>query len=621
MKNYWSTHPWQVIEEGFHEAFHEVSESVCSLGNGRFGLRGNFEEAYSGKSLRGSYFAGVYYPDLTRVGWWKNGYPEYFAKVLNGVNWIGINIWMDGVELDLHKIPATSFRRILDMEHGLLIREFEIKLSKGSLSFRFERFCNMADADTAAIRISIQSNGFDGEIKVEPYLDFDVHNKDTNYGDQFWSQFKSQSEADFSMVSATTKKTHFDVSALMSSVVRLNEESQPSTSSTNTDKRVSTFYTSKVTSGNEVVIEKYVTLMSSLYVAPDQHAQAGLQKLNRIVTAGYDAVRDEHIDAWKKIWDSADIRIEGNDSAQQGIRFNIFQLWQTYTGEDARMNIGPKGFTGEKYGGSTYWDTEAYCIPFYLGTADPQIARNLLVYRYLHLPKAIENAKKLGFKDGAALYPMVTINGEECHNEWEITFEEIHRNGAIVYAIYDYIRYTDDTGYLLEGGLEVMIGVARFWAQRFNYSQDKKAWVMLGVTGPNEYENNVNNNWYTSRLAIWTLGYTQQVAEWVKAHDTDAYARVIAETKFDDADECARWNDIVKHLYLGEDKMRGVFIQQDGFLDKDLMPVKDLSPEDRPLNQKWSWDRILRSCFIKQADVLQGLTWRRFAAILISMNP
>ena len=36
------------------------------------------------------------------------------------------------------------------------------------------------------------------------------------------------------------------------------------------------------------------------------------------------------------------------------------------------------------------------------------------------------------------------------------------------------------------------------------------------------------------------------------------------------------------------------------------MPVSDL-PLSEPLNQHWSWDKILRSCFIKQADVLQGI--------------
>ena len=148
---------------------------------------------------------------------------------------------------------------------------------------------------------------------------------------------------------------------------------------------------------------------------------------------------EAHVAKWAAIWEHSDIIVEGDDEAQQGIRFNIFQLNQTYIGTDASLNIGPKGFTGEKYGGSTYWDTEAYCIPFYMATKDQSVARTLLEYRYNHLNKAIENAEKLGFKNGAALFPMVTMNGEECHNEWEITFEEIHRNSAIAFAIFNWL--------------------------------------------------------------------------------------------------------------------------------------------------------------------------------------
>ena len=166
------------------------------------------------------------------------------------------------------------------------------------------------------------------------------------------------------------------------------------------------------------------------------------------------------------------------------------------------LNIGPKGFTGEKYGGSTYWDTEAFGLPFYLNTTPSEVARNLLIYRYNHLEKAIENAAKLGFNKGAALYPMVTMNGEECHNEWEITFEEIHRNGAIAFAIKRYIDHTGDEDYLAEYGLEVLIAISRFWSQRVNFSEERQLYVILGVTGPNEYENNVNNNWYTNKMAV-----------------------------------------------------------------------------------------------------------------------
>src|SRR3989337_2328467 len=169
MKNYLKHHPWHIIEEGFNREYHQVSESIFSLGNGRFGLRGNFEEDYSGESLRGSYFAGIYYPDKTRVGWWKNGYPEYFAKVLNSVNWIGVRIFIDDVPLDLAKSSVIKFERILDMENGMLLRNFEINTDPdSSLAFKFERFCSMADPDTAAIRISITSKGFNGKITLEP---------------------------------------------------------------------------------------------------------------------------------------------------------------------------------------------------------------------------------------------------------------------------------------------------------------------------------------------------------------------------------------------------------------------------------------------------------------------
>lgn len=238
--------------------------------------------------------------------------------------------------------------------------------------------------------------------------------------------------------------------------------------------------------------------------------------VNDACRKGFDTLLEEHRLVWKNIWEHSDIVIEGDVEAQQGIRFNIFQLKQTYTGDDARLNIGPKGFTGEKYGGSTYWDTEAYCVPFYLATADSEVTRNLLIYRYKQLDRAIENGEKLGFTDGAALYPMVTMNGEECHNEWEITFEEIHRNGAIAYAIYRYINYTGDDHYLEEYGLEVLTGIARFWAQRATFSGEKKKYVILGVTGPNEYENNINNNWYTNKIAVWCMKYAIECLEKVK---------------------------------------------------------------------------------------------------------
>jgi len=349
--------------------------------------------------------------------------------------------------------------------------------------------------------------------------------------------------------------------------------------------------------GEKYTLHKYVSIASSVKYPSSELVSKSISCVENSASLGFDELLQNHKGAWQKIWDAADIVIDGDIAAQQGIRFNIFHLYQTYTGKNAKLNIGPKGFTGEKYGGATYWDTEAYCLPFYLKTADPQIARQLLLYRYHHLDKAIENAEKLGFKNGAALYPMVTMNGEECHNEWEITFEEIHRNGAIAFGIYNYVRHTGDRDYLKKYGFPVLLGIARFWSQRFNWSDSKKAYVMLGVTGPNEYENNVNNNWYTNYIARWCIEYCLEIKEEVgEVHDLN-----ISE------EELATFRDIVGNVYLPALEGTNIFLQQDGFMDKEQLSASDLPLNERPINQHWSWDRILRSIFIKQADVLQGL--------------
>ena len=108
-QNYIVPNPWSIIEDGFIPKHVKSSESIFSIGNGAMGQRGNFEETYTGDSFQGSYIAGVYYPDKTKVGWWKNGYPEYFAKVLNAPSWIGINVVVNDVVLDLNTCKSISW--------------------------------------------------------------------------------------------------------------------------------------------------------------------------------------------------------------------------------------------------------------------------------------------------------------------------------------------------------------------------------------------------------------------------------------------------------------------------------------------------------------------------------
>ncbi len=603
MKRVCSVDPWLVQEDGLHPHDNRLAESLMSLGNGHMGMRGNFEEDFSGDTLQGTYIAGIYYPDKTRVGWWKIGYPEYFAKVLNAPNFIGIGVKINGRSVDLAKWQVESFQRTLDMQRSLLQRSF-ILVDEDDQRYEVftTRFLSRTRREVAAIQYSIKPLQQPAQIEMTPYLDGDVVNEDANYGEKFWELMDQSCTTDVSTLTMKTKKTGFVVTAAMRWSLQGDEDS--TVAANEGDKYVGNTLTCQAEAGQTITLTKYIAVTTNRDWSADDIGPMAVQGVSEAHEVGWESLLAEHVAAWKQIWADGDVTIAGDDEAQQGVRFNVFQLHQTYTGDDPRLNIGPKGFTGEKYGGSTYWDTEAYCLPFYLSTMDSSIARNLLIYRHNHLEKAVENAAKLGCR--GALYPMVTMNGEECHNEWEITFEEIHRNAAITYAIFNYVRYTGDWQYLADYGYDVLLETSRYWADRAQYQPQKDVYMILGVTGPNEYENNINNNWYTNTMAAWNLRYTLEVRSYLETH----HAQRLHEIEQDrglTAEERQLWTVIKDKMYFPFIDEHNVFAQQDGFMDKEQLTVEELDPKERPLNQNWSWDRILRSVFIKQADVLQGL--------------
>lgn len=603
MKRLLKVNPWKIIESELHKEDFRLAESIMCLGNGYMGMRGNFEEHYSGDFHRGSYIAGVWFPDKTRVGWWKNGYPEYFGKVINSINYIGIRVLIDGEEVDLNTASIKEYYRELDMQHGVLTRKFTILHGAKESTIETTRFLSVVNRELAVIKYSITPQNYNGKITFIPYLDGDVRNEDSNYDEDFWTEIsKEVSDFQASLVMKTKDNPFGTPTFQVAATMKIEMDGTAvNISHSLKDEYVDNTIEAIAQQGKAVSLFKYVAVTTDRDHEAGELLEKGKEVLERAVEEGYKTVMDAHKKAWLKRWEISDVEISWDEEGQQGIRFNLFQLFSTYYGEDSRLNIGPKGFTGEKYGGATYWDTEAYALPLYLSTADPMVARNLCIYRHNQIEGAYHNARQQGVQ--GALYPMVTFTGVECHNEWEITFEEIHRNGAIAYAVYNYVNYTGDKNYLHEYGITVLAGISRFWADRVHLNKKKQVYMIHGVTGPNEYENNVNNNWYTNRMAVWTLKYTLEVIRYLTANGYKKQVECLSIT----VDELSKWQDIVDRMYFPYDKELNVFVQHDTFLDKNLMTVDNLKLEERPINQKWSWDKILRSCFIKQADVLQGL--------------
>ncbi len=596
MRSRFKIHPWQVIETALVPGDMRFAESLLSLGNGYMGHRGNLEEDYSGDSHRGSYIGGVWFPDKTRVGWWKVGYPEYFGKAINAMNLIGLRVKINGETLDAGKNQVLSFRRVLDMQQGTLSREMRLMCGGGEVTVRALRFVSMDEKHLLALRFEVMCS-FPARVEIAAYLDGRVHNEDSNYDEVFWEQLDGGAGEKAGWLLCRTRENPFDVPRFSVAGAYVAQTDMRPTGGRQEPGFAESGFVKELQAGETAELKKLVCLFTDRDGPMDALAETARGLAEAQARAGFEGLLSAHLAAWRRKWAAADVEILGDEAAQQGIRFNLFHLFSTYTGEDARLNIGPKGFTGEKYGGATYWDTEAYCFPVILATLGQEAALKLLRYRHEQLPGAYHNARQQGLP--GALFPMVTFNGIECHNEWEITFEEIHRNGAIAHAIWHYTVYTGDESYLINQGLEVLLGIARFWAGRVHENARTGRYMIHGVTGPNEYENNVNNNWYTNRIAAWCLDFFLEALE--KAGEQRALALGISPS------EARRMRDISARMYYPEDQEKGIFIQHDTFLDKELTPASQIPPGERPLNQRWSWDRILRSCFIKQADVLQGL--------------
>lgn len=185
MKQFLKVDEWNIIEEGFHPDNMRASESIFSLGNGRFGQRGNFEETYSSDSLQGSYVAGITFLDRTRVGWWKNGYPRFFSRVPNAPDWSGIYLRLIDEELDLAHWDVEAYRRRLDMREGISYRDFRVTSPKGhTLEVHVEHINSLANQNLCLIKYSVTSVNYEGKISLVPFLNGDVKHENSNFDEK-----------------------------------------------------------------------------------------------------------------------------------------------------------------------------------------------------------------------------------------------------------------------------------------------------------------------------------------------------------------------------------------------------------------------------------------------------
>ncbi len=576
-EKYLVTSPWEIIEDGFHPLKNAVSESLFSIGNEYCGMRGYAEEGGRARSLQGCYFNGVYEWDRKTTETAYKGIIKRGHYMVNAVNPVRADIYIDGKKADMSAPGVSGFRRVLDFRTGRYVRTYTVKNAKGTVKLTFSRFLSMTDVSALYQKIEIETD-YPAQIKIFAATDFNV--KHGGKKGRWTVVYSSASGCTAKIVGQTQSTWQFvacrqDIFVSDGEVVSRQENG---------------------VAGSQIsaTVNGTFTLEKRVRFFVDREGQAGLEKSVTLADEpcpSYDEALAENRRYFDDFWSESDIVIDGDDENQQGIRFCIFQLQQTYHGISPKDNIGGKGLTGEAYNGHAFWDTETYCLPYFLFN-NLTAAKDLLLFRYHTLENAKRRARQLDCE--GACYPVATLNGDEACALWQHASLQFQPSTGVAYGIRQYVEISGDEDFLPEYGLEMLLEICRFLRSRGEYGADGRFGYFC-VMGPDEFQMMVNHNCYTNYMAKKTFEYTLECFA--------KYPEKAAELG------CTReeMNSFAKAAYdmfIPYDENTKLFEQHDGFFKLPHVDVKSIPVEDFPLYYHWSYDRIYRNDMIKQPDVL-----------------
>lgn len=601
---YFKVDSWKIIEEGFNPDYGEVSESIFSLGNEYMGVRGYFEEGYNGPKLIGSYFNGIYERTKPDYGHYK-GIVDFTEYMVNSVDWLYTRICVDGEELEISKADISEFVRELDMRNGVLTRSFIWNLLNGKkIKVVFERILSMTDVQVGAQRVKLTALNFDGDVEINSGLDFS--NPHCMQKMNMWEikdiLHKSGKNA-FAGIEGETLHTQQRVFSACAIKADVNEFYN-----VKEEKKAVVKFNLSLKQNEEKIFEKIVKNFTLKEEKEENkfredvkavYEEFETEKENDISAMSFEQIKEDSAKWWKEIWETSDVTIDGDEENQQGIRFCIFQLFQTYHGAVKGTNIGAKGLTGEAYNGNAFWDTETYCLPFFLFN-NKEAAQNLLYFRYKTLDEARERAKALDCE--GAFYPIATISGKECCNLWQHASLQLQASTAVAYGIWFYEKLYHDEEFMTQYGLEMLIEISRMLVTRGDFSQDGK-YGYYCVMGPDEFQMMVHNNCYTNFMGKFTLDFTLKVIEDIKKNDKKAYDEIVGKINFDES-EMDKWKKVSECMYIPYYEDSLLYEQHEGFFKLPHLDIDSIPIEDFPLYNHWSYDRIYRNDMIKQPDVL-----------------
>lgn len=577
-----SVDAWSIEQSSLDPVTLARDAALFALANGSIGVRGGIDEL---PHMHASFLPAAYVRQPIRYHESFPGFADSTDSRLTGPGLTMIRVEIDGAAIDFEAAEMQSFRRTLDLATGELARSTVWALPDGrELEIVVNRMVPIGADAICVSRYAVRAVNFAGTVRVhcpvalseEAVAAYDADDPRISARAHL-AQVSSRStgrgkEWTFAPASGGAPKVTPKVTIVQRIAGGADNES----------------LSAKLAAGEALVFDRIVA--ASVARGGDAVVDDAAHVLAEAAeTAGFDNLREQARQALAGYWQSAGMEIESDPALQLAVRFNLFHIFQSAS-RAGGQSIAAKGLTGEGYEGHYFWDTEAFVLPVLALTA-PQLARHLIEYRVSRLTDAREHARAIGHAQGA-LYPWRTIGGRECSAHYPTGSAQYHVNAAIAYALEIYLSATGDRSILDEGAAEMLFETARLWLDTGHFCERRGgAFLIHGVTGPDEYSALVDNDFYTNAMARRHLLFASRIAR---------------ELGTVAADEIDSWHRAAAHMWLPVDPATGVHPQDDSFMDKPPFPVSARDAGHAPLLVKFHPLVLFRHRLCKQGDVVQA---------------
>ncbi|NJM72760.1 MAG: beta-phosphoglucomutase [Scytonema sp. RU_4_4] len=586
---------WILIETQLNPNETQHRETVFTIGNGYLGTRGSFEEG-STHASPATFIHGVY-----------DNVPLVYTELANCPDWLPLVITVDGDRFRTERGEILSYERQLDLRHGLLRRKVRWRSPSGkTIDFCFERFASRADEHVLGLRCQLTPVDFDGLIEIQG----SINGYPENQGFNHWELIDQGKTNRGTWLHLQTRNTRITLGMAAGMMVS-GADAPVQVTSPPGYPTVTTLFQASL--GQTVTVDKLVTVFTSRDV--DNPIKEANEKLAQL--PDYEALIDAHVQAWDEAWDKSDILIEGDTKAQLAVRYNIFQLLISAPENDDKVSVPAKTLSGFGYRGHVFWDTEIFILPFFIYT-QPELARNLLSYRYHTLNGARRKASHYGYK--GAMYAWESADtGDEVTPRWlppndfygeDVRIwcrdREIHISADITYAVWCYWKATDDDEWMRDCGAEIILDTAVFWGSRVEYNTKDERYEIHGVIGADEYHEIADNNAFTNRMVQWHLEKALLVYDWLRHTYSDRLSTLQQKLQLT-AGRIARWQDIINNIWIPYDPSTELIEQSEGFFKLEDINLADYEPRNRSMQAILGIEGANKRQVLKQPDVLMLL--------------